>query len=290
MLQVGAQDLPSFEEQGAEDEEPDGVQGEGEELHHVARFQGPARAVPSEEDPHEDQDQRGDVEEDRQISGGDGISDPLVQPAGLVEHVADALEGQGNHEQIQPGEDQHEGGGRDRGGEPDRSEEQQDESEGCHDLPTDLRVLELPSQSVIEGFRGRRLSHVHAPDVVDPDPRAHDRSERFVFGAVGDEKHAIGSDLFEHLVELLREEQIGSRSDPHVTANGGNFGILALLHESVIRRHGAQEGVHVGILGVRQAELRRCGQVSLPADERRLDAGLDADIVIPVHAQDEDFH
>src|SRR5207247_513686 len=99
---------------------------------------------------------------------------------------------------------------------------------GCDDLAPHLRILELPAEGVVQGFRRRRLPHVHAADVVDADAGAHDGREGFVLRAVGDEEHAVRPDLLEDLVQLLREDEVRRAADMDVPADRGDLRELAV--------------------------------------------------------------
>src|SRR2546430_7541572 len=68
----------------------------------------PARSIRSEENPDQDQDERGDVKENREVPGGDGIPDPVVVFAAFLEDVSDTLERQGDHDEIEAREDEGE--------------------------------------------------------------------------------------------------------------------------------------------------------------------------------------
>src|SRR5438477_497328 len=100
----------------------------------------------------------------------------------------------------------------------------------------------------------------------------------------------IWPDLLEDLVQLLREDEVRRAADMDVPADRGDLRELAVPHQPVVGRDRAQERVDVGILGVREAQLRRGVEVRLPADERSLDPRLDPDVIVPVDAEDEDLH
>src|SRR3989442_11325682 len=88
----------------------------------------PARGIRSEEDPDQNQDERGDVEENRQVPRGDGIPDSVVVFPAFLEDVANALERQRDHNEIEAREDEGEARGRVGESQIDRAEEQEDES------------------------------------------------------------------------------------------------------------------------------------------------------------------
>src|SRR5205823_13878623 len=136
-----------------------------EELHDIAALPRP-RAVDAEEDPDEDQDQRGHVEEYRELPGGDGVTDPFVPPAQPGEYVADALEREGNEDQVEACEDQHERGGGGGNRQVDGPKEEENQPERSNDLAPHPGILELPSDRAVQGFGARRLPHVHPTDMV----------------------------------------------------------------------------------------------------------------------------
>src|SRR2546427_10799141 len=101
VTKVAPDAFPSLEEQRADADPPARADDEPEELRDVGRPAVPARGIRSEEDPDHDQDERGDVEEDRQAPGGDGIPNPGVVFAAFLEDTPDALDRQRDHDRIE---------------------------------------------------------------------------------------------------------------------------------------------------------------------------------------------
>ncbi len=126
--------------------------------------------------------------------------------------------------------------------------------------------------------------------MVHANPGSEDRGEGLILGAVGYEEGAVRPDFLEDPVELLGEDEVRRRPHANVARDRRDLRICALLDEIVIDGNRRQEGVHVRVLGVGEAELHGRGRVVGPPDERALDLRLDADVVIPVDAQHEGLH
>src|SRR3989442_778660 len=87
-----------------------------------------------------------------------------------------------------------------------------------------------------------------------------------------------------------RVDLVGDGPHAHVADDRCHFGGLPGLLELVVDRDRGEERVQVRVLGVREAQFHRRRQAVVAPDERPADSRLHAQVVVPVHAQDERLH
>ena len=123
--------------------------------------------------------------------------------------------------------------------------------------------------------------------MVHADPRADHREDVLVLRTVAHEERAVRLHLLEDPFELLGQDPVGDRAHPHVA---GDRRVLPEAHPLIVHGDRREDRVHVGVLRVREPELRRRDEVLVSSDEGALEGGLRPDVVIPVDAQDQGFH
>jgi hypothetical protein len=167
-----------------------------------------------------------------------------------------------------------------------RQHEDQEAQRGDEPLPL-VGVGQHPVHDVERALDSRDLLDVDLDHGVDVGARRYDRIDELVLGAVPHEYDAVRLDLGEDRLELLDEVQVGLVADLVVPAYQGHLGVSAVcadVHAGLDRR---VEGVCVGILRV--GHPQRGGRLLAPLDpyDGGGDPSLLAEIVIPVHGQNE---